>query len=229
MKRARRPSILIGIPMHKPDERFLVSLLCFLEEIKPHYDIDVMEVRGKSLVDAQNEIAEKFVSGTYAFLLLLEDDHFPHSRNMLKALLRANTQICAINYYSRHYPYYTCLMQDLHNDTIDQRFGHIDKTSGYHECDLMGYAMMLIRRDVFDKLERPFFRLNKDGGKDNYATDVDFSDRCKEAGIKLIGCFDYILNHRDINSENVMKLRIDGFEEIRNNRLKELKEKGYIV
>lgn len=229
MKRAKRPSILIGIPMHTPTNEFLVSLLVFLDEIKEHYDIEVLEVKDKTLVEAQNIIADKFVSGSYDFLLLLEDDHFPHSRNMLKALLRADTEVCAINYYSRYFPYYTCLMQDLHNDSVDQRFGHIDKTSGYHDCDLMGYAMMLIRRSVFDKLDKPYFRLNKDGGPNSYATDIDFSDRCRANNIRLVGCFDYILNHRNVTPENVMQLRIDGFEDIKKNRQEELKKRGIII
>lgn len=224
-----RPSIFIGIPSYQPDDRFLVSLLVFLEEIKNHYDVQVYEVKGKQLVDAQNDIAEKFLSTNYAFLLLLEDDHWGHSRKMLQGLLKADTEVCAINYYSRHQPHYTCLMRELAYTHVDQRFGHLDYTSGYHKCDLMGYGMMLIRRSVFSKLEKPYFRLNRDGGKDCYATDIDFCDRLKSCGVDLIGCFDYILNHREITPENVMQKRIEGFEDIRKQRNEELKKKGLLV
>ena len=229
MSRRVRPKIFIGIPSHKPDDRFLVSLLCFLQEIKNHYEVRVYEVKGKQLVDAQNDIVEKFLFTKYDFLLLLEDDHWGHSRLMLQGLLRADKDICGVNYYSRHWPYYTCLMKELEYTHIDQRFGHIDKTSGYHKCDLMGYGMMLIRRSVFLKLDRPYFRLNRDGGPDCYATDIDFCDRVRALGIDLIGCFDHILNHRDITPTNVLQKRIEGFENIRKNRQEELKQKGYIV
>ena len=56
--------------MHSPTQEFMLSLLAFLKQLEGHYDIRVMEVKGKSLVDAQNEIASAFVSSTYDFLLL---------------------------------------------------------------------------------------------------------------------------------------------------------------
>lgn len=232
MKKYHKPSILLAIPMYEPDERFITSLREFLKQCENKYDMEVMSVENSkeldSLVKKQNFISDYFLQNRFDYLLIMESDHWGFNRNHLKALLRANTDICAINYYSRYMPYYTCLMKDLKNSMPQNRFGHMDNTEGYHECDLMGYAMMLIKRSVFDKLEKPYFRLNKDGGKDSYATDIDFCDRCKEKGIQLIGCFNYILSHRDITPQNRMQKMIEGFEDIKKNRQEELKKKGYI-
>ena len=229
MKRTKRPSILLGIPWHHPTDEFLVSLSEFIEECGEHYDLEVIRIKDKQLVDAQNEIAEFFLKSDKDYLLIMENDHSGYSRNMLKALLRADAEVVGINYYSRYFPYYTCLMKEIHPDQPTSRFGNLTYTSGYHECDLIGYAMMLIKRSVFDKLDKPYFRLNEYGGPGNYATDIDFCDRCRKAGIVLVGCFDYTLNHRQVTTQNVAQLRLEGFEDIRKKRQEYLKEKGYAI
>lgn len=228
MKRARRPSILIGITLYQPTDDFLVSLLCFLEEIKDHYDIEVVEVKDKELVEAQNIIADKFLESDKEYLLMLECDHSGHSRNMLKALLRSNTEVCGQHYYSRHFPYYSCCMRGTggiseHGGPL---FAGLHNKSGYAECDLLGYGMTLYKRSVFEKLEKPYFRINDFGGPGCIATDIDFSTRLKKVGVKLIGCFDYTLNHRYVNAKNVMNLRIEGIKMGRSNLLR---KKGYQV
>ena len=206
MKNSTVVSILIGIPMYEPTLEFQLSLSSFLSEIESkggHYRVDVMEVKDKPLVDAQNQIADYFIShDKYDYLLILEDDHSGHKVAMLRALLKANAPVCGINYFSRHFPYYSCLMEDRYPETPMTRFVAKDIDKGYAECDLVGFAMALFKREVFEKLDKPFFRLNKFAPDNSYATDIDFSDRCRASGIKLIGCFDYVLCHRDINKEN---------------------------
>ena len=230
MKQKARASLLIGVPMGpKPDERFLASLPKFLKECEGYYNLELVQVSNRTLVDAQNYIADYFLKSNHKYLLLMEDDHWGHSRNMLKSLLRADVPICGINYYSRYFPYYSCLMNEIPGREVQQRFGPTPYDSGCHQVDLVGYAMMLIRREVFSKLEKPYFRLNKDGGDDCYATDIDFCDRLKAVGIQPVGCFDYTLNHRDITPENVVSYRMSGFENIKKQRQEFLKEKGYIV
>jgi hypothetical protein len=229
--RGRKPSILIGVPIGpSPDKRFLESLPAFLKECEGHYDLELIQVSNKALVDAQNYIADYFLKGSKDYLLLMEDDHWGHSRNMLKALLRTNAPISGINYYSRHFPYYTCLMQKLEGYDKDNEFGHMAYDKGYYECALIGYAMMLIKREVFEKLDTPYFRLNECDDPESFATDISFCNRVRKAGLKLIGCFDYILAHRDITKENRMQKMIDDYDIYVSKPRKEfLKKKGFIV
>jgi hypothetical protein len=100
-------------------------------------------------------------------------------------------------------------MEELYPDDWVHRFSPIDKQSGYGECDLVGFAMMLLRRRVFSLITRPFFTLNKRGERyaKSYATDEDFCDRLKAAGIKMIGCWDHTLPHRDVTQHNVRYIR----------------------
>lgn len=226
MKQEARARILVGVPMGpNPDSRFIQSLPLFLKSCLPHYDMELVQVSNKPLVDAQNYITDYFLNNTHhTHLLFLEDDHWGHTRPMLQALLRADTPICGINYYSRWFPYYSCLMREIYRTIPTQRFAGQNFKEGYHECDLIGFGMTLIKREVFSKLTKPYFEINTHGGKDTYATDINFCDRLRSAGIPLIGCFDYTLNHRDVTPETISKLRIEGFK---SNRKEYLKEKGY--
>lgn len=214
--------ILVGYPTLNPDGRFLNSLSKFIKQSKKKYSIEVLPIVGKELVDAQNSIARYFLYNTEAeYLLLLEDDHYGHKVEMLDAMVKHNVEVTSINYYSRHFPYYSCLMRELSDRGQDARFAGLGYTQGFEICDLSGFAMMLIKRSVFKVLDKPYFRLNKFGGPGSYATDIDFCDRLKLAGVAIWGCFDYCLAHRDITPENRMEKLIEGMKLSRNNDILE--------
>jgi GT2 family glycosyltransferase len=108
-------------------------------------------------------------------------------------------------------------MRELPERGQDARFAGLGYKQGFYLCDLSGFAMMLIKRSVFKKLDKPYFRLNHWGGNGNYATDIDFCDRLKEKDIPIWGCFDYCLAHRDITPENRMEKLIEGMKVSREN------------
>lgn len=229
MKRRAAIKILIGLALHKPDQRFLISLSYLLSQLgnKPeHYKIEVLEVEDKTLVEAQNIISEHFINNDFDYLLLTEDDNWGHNLPMLKALLRLNTPVASLNYYSRHFPYFSCLMRVVNPDIPSSKFAGYNDKSGSHEVDMSGFGMMLIKRQVFNKLDKPYFRINEYGGPGCYATDQSFSEDLLKIGIKPVGCFDYCLGHRDVTPENVMELRIEG---LKKNREMLLKQGGIVV
>ena len=213
---SHRDKILIAVPLHKPDDRFLSSLPRFIKECQDEYTLQVITVPNRSLVDAQNYIAEYFLHNTdYDYLLFLEDDHWGHSKAMLDALINKDVDVCAMNYYARYFPYYSCLMRRIPDRPVSGRYAGLHYTEGFYKVDLAGYAMMLIKRDVFYKLEKPYFRLNHDEPEESYATDIDFSERLLKAKIDIWGCFDYILAHRDVTKENRMEKFLQGSDEWR--------------
>jgi hypothetical protein len=244
MKRRGAIKILLSVPIFQPDPRFLDSFPKFLNELKQkeqHYKVEVLQVGNSekfpNLVSKQNYIAEYFLNHDFDYLLFVESDNWGFTLNMLKALLRANTDVCGQHYISRWFPYYSCCMVELPDRPPTSRFGlHKDQT-GYQYCDIVGYGMTLIKREVFNKLEQPYFRLNKYNGPDGYATDIDFCDRLKKAGLKIMGCFDYFLNHRDITQDtDLVAMRIKFLQDNKitmeerysRNVAKMLKEKGLL-
>ena len=217
-KNYHKTKILVGYPTLNPDGRFLKSLSKFIKQARKKYNIEVLPIVGKQLVDAQNSIARYFIYNTNCdYLLILESDHYGHKVEMLDALVNKDVEVASINYYSRHFPYYSCLMRELPDRGQDARFAGLGYSQGFELCDLSGFAMMLIKRSVFKKLDKPYFRLNKFGGPGSYATDIEFCDRLKEYGIQIWGCFDYCLAHRDITPENRMEKLLEGMKVSREN------------
>jgi hypothetical protein len=163
-----------------------------------------MIVKDMFLPDAQNKITADFLQGDYDYLLLLDDDHWGHTVEMVETLINANTYVATIKTYSRHYPYSCVILKRIPNNLVLP----IETGEGYVECDLTGFPMTLISRGTFKHLEQPYFRPYEICGRD-WNSDVDFFLRLGEKGIKPIGCFQHTLNHDKITEENVQQYRYD--------------------
>jgi len=194
--------ILIGIPSIRKDERFLKSFHVFFHSMPDKHKISVVWQKDKKLADAQNSIIDNYFEEGFDYVLFLDDDHWGHTYEMLECLINADTYMATIKSYSRHYPYSCSLMKKTGNSYAGIENGH-----GYQECDLSGFPMTLLRKDLFKKLERPYFRDNYSGSVRGWATDEEFCVRLNSVGIKPIGCFQHCLSHGDITEENVLLKR----------------------
>lgn len=197
-------SIYIGVCKTRDDKRFEESFRNFTDSICRNYSICQLVIRNKFLPDAQNEIARSFLDSDYDYLLLLDDDQWGHTEEMLKTLINAKTYVSTIKTYSRHYPYSCSLLRNVGNNLVMP----IETGEGYIKCDLTGFPMTLISRGTFDFLEEPYFRPHEVGGR-TWNSDVDFFKRLSEKGIKPIGCFQHVLNHADITEDNVRQKRYE--------------------
>ena len=197
-------SIYIGVCKTRNDKRFEESFYNFTDSICKKYSVCQMIVRDTFLPDAQNIIAKSFLDSNYDYLLLLDDDQWGHTPDMIDTLINANTYVATIKTYSRHYPYGCSLLKSIGNNLVVP----IENGEGYVECDLTGFPMTLISRRTFDLLEYPYFRPYEEAGR-TWNSDVDFFSRLKERGIKPIGCFQHVLNHGDITEDNVKQKRYE--------------------
>ena len=205
-------SIYIGVCKTRNDERFSESLRNFTDSICGSYSVCQRVVKDTFLPDAQNIITKDFLQIGYDYLLLLDDDHWGHSKEMLDCLINANTYVSTIKTYSRHYPY-VCAAWNWSGEhtTIP-----IENGVGYMQCDLTGFPMTLIRKDTFSLLDEPYFRPYSDGGRD-WNSDVDFFKRLRLKGIRPTVCFQHCLNHDKITQDNVLKYREE--ERLDNNNI----------
>lgn len=195
-------SIYIGVCKTRDDERFKASFKSFTGSICSKYSICLEVISDRFLPDAQNHLARQSVNWGHDYLLLLDDDQWGHTPEMLDTLINANAQVATIKTYSRHYPYCCALVKK----TKENFYLPIENGTGYQECDLTGFPMTLIRTELFEKLEYPYFRAVKDGERD-WNTDVDFFERLNKLGIKPMGCFQHTLNHDKITEDNVKEYR----------------------
>lgn len=209
------PEILVGIATVKPDKRFLESLPVFARDVESRKiaHLKFKWIWDKTLVEAQNLIAEEFLSGSFDYLLMIEDDHWGFTPDMLEACLLANGDVSTIPYRNRHFPFD---MIPMHYEKTDEngvrRFTGLKFKDGFHEADLCGFGFTLIKRSALEKLDSPKFRLNIDyyNGVGPHATDIDFCYRIQQNGGKIIGCFDFLLNHRDIDEDIYKEMVLDG-------------------
>lgn len=197
-----RTRILVGSAQYKPCKEFTESLSKFLVESSLKYNIVCYQVYGKTLVDAQNEIADVFMKSDYDYLLTVEDDNWGFTIEMLDALLKADKPVIGVKYYSRHSPHVVLPMRphptDMHKGMME-----LIGPTGIQTVYLVPFGMTLIKKSTFTYLNKPYFALNEisDISPDQYATDHNFCHRLMMAGVAVFGLYDYCLMHRGMGEE----------------------------
>lgn len=197
-------SIYIGVCKTRNDERFAQSFRNFTDSLVGHYSVCIEVVSDMFLPDAQNKITKNFMNCGYDYLLLLDDDHWGHTKEMLDTLIGANAFVATIKTYSRHYPYSCAAWKYVGHKVIMP----IENGEGYQECDLTGFPMTLISRETFSALEQPYFRPYEADGR-TWNSDIDLFERLAIKNIKPIACFQHCLNHDKITQDNVHQYRAD--------------------
>lgn len=205
--------LFIGIPTSRHYKPFWDSMEIFIPLLEKEHELEIYTLANKSLAEARNTIVSRFLNSDKDYLLFLDDDHSGHSLEMFNALLNPlinnNRNVCAIKCYTKFFPYNSTLLEydNIYRGKLNLPKGignyrPIDDYEGYVECDLVGFGMTLISRETFSKIEEPYF-----SSKDNRREDNYFCEKLLLAGIKPIGCFDYILEHNGIGKHNASILR----------------------
>lgn len=195
--------ILIAIPRTREYKPFLNSLPSFVSDIKKEHTVQTVEVWGKKRDEAREHLFDVFKKSDCDYLLFLDDDHSGHEKEMLDALIRADVEVCAIKCYSRWFPYQcTCYIKDK----VSNQYFSVANDKGTLPCHFVGFGMTLVRRDLLDKVQGPYFQCDDRGEReDNY-----FCQKLIDAGIYPHACFDYVLPHNGIDDSNVMLLKTKG-------------------
>ena len=143
---------------------------------------------------ARNEITEMFlhpekprlpqypegVNRIYkeAEYLFFVDDDMLFPPNALVKLLAHQEPIVGGLYFARQAPY----LPIAYRHVEDNQWIAVTKyQAGLQEVDAIGTGCLLIRRDVLEKLERPWFEFSDRMGEDMY-----FCDKAKQLGYKVL-------------------------------------------
>ena len=95
---------------------------------------------------------------------------------------------------------YSGLENNLNGMGMDGKRGKYiakDNKDGYAYCNLVGFGMTLIRKEIFGILDKPYFICESNQREDNY-----FCDKLQYYGIQPVGCFDYVLAHDGVDESN---------------------------
>jgi hypothetical protein len=180
------PKIMVGIPsgdmVHTMFAHDLAVMIGKASCI-PSLQIGVFTISGTILHESRNDIAKQLLDSTFDHLLFLDTDmRFPP--HALGQLLDHDLPIVAANYTTRRAPYRPVSMR--HIGTNEPLYTDADST-GLEECAACGMGFALIKREVFEKTEKPWFLTpyipRVDG---SWGEDVWFCNQVRKAGFPVM-------------------------------------------
>jgi len=158
-----------------PINLFTVQCIADLLCANRHHDIKLTTETKLGISAARNRLAEKYLDADY---ILWIDTDMMFRPNSLKKLLDCNKDIVSGLYFSRGYPFQPLASHKVRGTNLFKP-ADVNK-NGLIEVDAAGFGFMLIKKGVFDKIEKPWFVYKKTLGEDYY-----FCTKAKEAGFKV--------------------------------------------
>jgi hypothetical protein len=220
--------ITIGIPCYQNvSYETLEDYMRFMFHLGrrcPEYDF-TLAIKGKSeQFRARNAIVEAAISYDSDYLLMLDDDHVidiqkklgPNdSYDFLKKLIQhmendENKGIVGALYYQRGGNCYPVIMEQKGKSYFFKT--HQEIANGLQQVDVTGGGCMLIRKEVFDKIESPWF-----SPEFEYGTDVQICQKVRDAGFSVWCDTSIEIGHvkidREIISSKTLKRNLEKHDE----------------
>lgn len=148
---------------------------------------EVIQGRGASVAENRNNIVKQGLKTDATHFFFLDDDLIFAPDVLDKLLARDLDAVVGLSLY-RCPPFEPLLYK---NDRIRQ----LKKNdSGLIEVDASTSGGLLIKREVFEKMESPYWTLGQIK-KDKWGDDIDFCRKLKEAGYKLFCDLDVRFGH----------------------------------
>lgn len=183
------PRILVAIPLERTISHASLVFHRFMEIAAQGPALLKQDYTRTDL--ARNRFAMKLLQSQYTHVLMLDIDHI-HPADIVQRLARwpmMNPEIQVVGglNFRRSEPYEPCAF------LTDEKTGTVNALAswgpGLAEVDYLGTGSMLIAREVFEKIEPPWF-FNVYGVEANWADewpgeDIGFSEKCKKAGVKM--------------------------------------------
>jgi len=187
-------NVLIGVPTWGTmDWRFWLSTVTCNLPFKHAFHPIVRRLPDM----ARNELADMSVNMGFTHVLFLDDDMAFDQQDIFTQLLSHNVDVVGVRAYTRQTPHYPCVFFKG-NET--QFYKEIDfDSNGLREVDAIGASMLLVKTDVFRKMEKPYFEfrgvkiLGK--GDSSFGEDILFGKKAKEYGFKVYCDTDIEIGH----------------------------------
>jgi len=134
---------------------------------------------------ARNQIAKDFMDSDFTHVLMMDSDHI-HPPDLVERLARwvindpEKKIVSGIN-FRRSAPYDPCVYMEMENG---QLAAPLRWDNGIGLADVVGFGCVLISREVFPQLERPYFAYGY-AEEGSQSEDIYFSLQCKQKGIKI--------------------------------------------
>jgi hypothetical protein len=146
---------------------------------------------GTLIASQRTELARQALKeGADYFLWLDSDMRFP--KETIGHLIARDKPIVAANYATRRMPVKPVAMMD-EGGKIGRVYTAPD-SEGLQPVDYIGMGVMMVKREVFEKMEQPWFAIPYSTKGDHYiGEDVFFCTKAREAGFEVL--VDHDLSH----------------------------------
>lgn len=161
---------------------------------------------GQSPAKARNLIIEQALQHQCSHVLFIDDD-IAFEPNLLTKLLSHDKDIVTGFMTMRNYPHRPLVFSERRDDGSCAHFFPKDGQYGLQEIVNCGLGCVLIKTDVFRKMERPWVTLGE-LTKDDWCDDIAFFNRAQKAGFKMYVDLDCLVGH--MASLTVFPRYIDG-------------------
>jgi len=145
---------------------------------------EIMGAMNYDLAHSRNGLIDQFRG---EFLFFLDDDHV-FAPNLLKRLLRHNLDIVGALCLQRRPPFAPC-------PRVNGAQLVLEGEPGLVQVDELGGSGLLVRRSVFEAMERPWFLSGTQADGSHMMDETYFSLRAREAGFKLFVDTGAVLTH----------------------------------
>jgi hypothetical protein len=147
---------------------------------------------GTLIASQRTELARQALEAGADYLLWLDSDmRFP--KETIGHLLSRDKPIVAANYSTRRMPVKPTAMVDDGSGNVGRVYTAPD-SEGLQPVDYLGMGVMMVKREVFEKLEQPWFAIPYSTKGGHYiGEDCFFCTKAREAGFEVL--VDHDLSH----------------------------------
>lgn len=194
-----RKSVFIAIPNRGVIATGLRRVLSLWEK-DINFDIFIYDPEGLFPLDnARNTCVKEFLELDYEYLLWIDDDNVP-SVDTLHRLIHADKDIIGAVCFSmklqdgEYFPYPVTLRYN------EDRKYVVYYGQGIDWVDATGGACLLVKRYIYEQIERPYeFDYHRDGTL-ALTCDFRFLQKCQEKGYQPYIDFDLLCDHQKVCS-----------------------------
>ena len=169
----------------------VVGTLCQILLNSKKHTINTYISAMRGIGEHRNVVVKEFLKGDYDYLLFIDSDN-PPPENVLD-LVDLDKEVIGLPT-----PINMNHTKGLNNVcwNVFENNLPINKTGeGLEEGDMVGTGVMLIRRDVLEKIDNPFTTVRNEADLRTVGTDAAFCFKCRRKKIKIYTHWDYKAKH----------------------------------
>ena len=181
IKNQKPLKIMVGVPMNRPVEFRTFESFVRLANLRGVHEYAFAFTQNSLVYDARETIVDQFLKSECDALMFIDSDMVFHPQSVEFLSVHDKPFVCA-KAFKRVEPYQPCFYNkiEINDDGNIYLESPVEYPNGLMRIDGAGLACALIRREVFEKIEKPYFFPTR-----NLGEDLSFCMKLKKAGIEM--------------------------------------------